>query len=157
LERILKAIKKFVLITVGAFTYSAAISLFLDPNNLAPGGISGVAILISRFISIPTGTLNLILNVPIIILGLWKFGFKFICSTFYSLIMITFFINRLASYGAVTNDLLIASVIGGVLVGFSIAMIMKAGATTGGSDIIVKVLRTKWKHIKTNTLFLGFD
>jgi uncharacterized membrane-anchored protein YitT (DUF2179 family) len=71
--------------------------------------------------------------------------------------MITFFINRLASYGAVTNDLLIASVIGGVLVGFSIAMIMKAGATTGGSDIIVKVLRTKWKHIKTNTLFLGFD
>jgi uncharacterized membrane-anchored protein YitT (DUF2179 family) len=146
-----------VLITVGAFTYSAAISLFLDPNNLAPGGISGVAILISRFISIPTGTLNLILNVPIIILGLWKFGFKFICSTFYSLIMITFFINRLASYGAVTNDLLIASVIGGVLVGFSIAMIMKAGATTGGSDIIVKVLRTKWKHIKTNTLFLGFD
>jgi uncharacterized membrane-anchored protein YitT (DUF2179 family) len=157
LERILKAIKKFVLITVGAFTYSAAISLFLDPNNLAPGGISGVAILISRFISIPTGTLNLILNVPIIILGLWKFGFKFICSTFYSLIMITFFINRLASYGAVTNDLLIASVIGGVLVGFSIAMIMKAGATTGGSDIIVKVLRTKWKHIKTNTLFLVFD
>jgi uncharacterized membrane-anchored protein YitT (DUF2179 family) len=146
-----------VLITVGAFTYSAAISLFLDPNNLAPGGISGVAILISRFISIPTGTLNLILNVPIIILGLWKFGFKFICSTFSSLIMITFFINRLASYGAVTNDLLIASVIGGVLVGFSIAMIMKAGATTGGSDIIVKVLRTKWKHIKTNTLFLGFD
>jgi uncharacterized membrane-anchored protein YitT (DUF2179 family) len=154
---ILNGIKKFILITLGALIYSAAISLFLDPNNLAPGGVSGVAILISRFINIPTGTLNLMLNVPIIILGLWKFGFKFICSTFYALIMTTFFINNLAVYGAVTDDLLIASVVGGVLVGLSIAMIMKAGATTGGSDIIVKVLRTKWKHIKTNTLFLAFD
>jgi uncharacterized membrane-anchored protein YitT (DUF2179 family) len=154
---ILKGVKKFILITLGAVIYSSAISLFLDPNNLAPGGVSGVAILISRFINIPTGTLNLILNVPIIILGLWKFGWRFICSTFYALIMITFFINRLAVYGAVTDDLLIASVIGGVLVGLSIAMIMKAGATTGGSDIIVKVLRAKWKHIKTNTLFLAFD
>jgi uncharacterized membrane-anchored protein YitT (DUF2179 family) len=156
-KKILKWVKKFILITLGAMIYSAAISLFLDPNNLAPGGVSGVAILISRFVNIPTGTLNLILNVPIIILGLWKFGWRFICSTFYALIMITFFINRLAAYGAVTNDLLIASVIGGVLVGLSIAMIMKAGATTGGSDIIVKVLRARWRHIKTNILFLAFD
>jgi uncharacterized membrane-anchored protein YitT (DUF2179 family) len=99
----------------------------------------------------------MILNVPIILLGLWKFGWRFICSTFYALLMITVFINRLAVYGAVTGDLLIASVIGGVFVGLSVAMIMKAGATTGGSDIIVKVLRTKWRHIKTNVLFLGFD
>jgi uncharacterized membrane-anchored protein YitT (DUF2179 family) len=154
---VLKGIKKYVLITVGAFIYSAAISLFLDPNNLAPGGVSGVAILISRFINIKTGTINMILNVPIILLGLWKFGWRFICSTFYALLMITVFINRLAVYGAVTGDLLIASVIGGVFVGLSVAMIMKAGATTGGSDIIVKVLRTKWRHIKTNVLFLGFD
>jgi uncharacterized membrane-anchored protein YitT (DUF2179 family) len=156
-RRVLKGIKKYVLITVGSFIYSAAISLFLDPNNLAPGGVSGVAILISRFINIKTGTINMILNVPIILLGLWKFGWRFICSTFYALLMITVFINRLAVYGAVTGDLLIASVIGGVFVGLSVAMIMKAGATTGGSDIIVKVLRTKWRHIKTNVLFLGFD
>jgi uncharacterized membrane-anchored protein YitT (DUF2179 family) len=155
--RVLKGIKKYVLITVGAFIYSAAISLFLDPNNLAPGGVSGVAILISRFINIKTGTINMILNVPIILLGLWKFGWRFICSTFYALLMITVFINRLAVYGAVTGDLLIASVIGGVLVGLSIAIVMKAGATTGGSDIIVKVLRSKWRYIKTNVLFLGFD
>jgi uncharacterized membrane-anchored protein YitT (DUF2179 family) len=131
--------------------------LFLDPNDLAPGGVSGVAILISRFINLPTGTINLILNVPIIVLGLWKFGWKFICSTFYALLLITVFINRFVVYGAVTDDLLIASVIGGVLVGLSIAIIMKAGATTGGSDIIIKVLRTKWRHIKTNVLFLAFD
>jgi uncharacterized membrane-anchored protein YitT (DUF2179 family) len=156
-ESIAKLLKKYILITVGDVIYSAAIGLFLDPNDLAPGGVSGVAILISRFINLPTGTINLILNVPIIVLGLWKFGWKFICSTFYALLLITVFINRFVVYGAVTDDLLIASVIGGVLVGLSIAIIMKAGATTGGSDIIIKVLRTKWRHIKTNVLFLAFD
>jgi uncharacterized membrane-anchored protein YitT (DUF2179 family) len=156
-RRVLRGIKKYLFISVGAFIYSAAISLFLDPNNLAPGGVSGVAILISRFINIKTGTINMILNAPIILLGLWKFGGRFICSTFYALLLITVFINRLGAYSAVTSDPIIASVIGGVLVGLSIAMVMRAGATTGGSDIIVKVLRTKWRHIKTNVLFLGFD
>ena len=60
-------------------------------------------------------------------------------------------------YGAVTEDLLIAAVIGGALIGSALALVFKASATTGGADIIVKVLRTKWKHIKTNTLFLVFD
>lgn len=156
-KEIKKAIKNYLIITVAAAIYAVAISLFLDPNNIAPGGITGVAILINRFIPVPTGTLNLILNIPIILLGLWKFGFKFIISTFYALTMITIFTNHLSSYGAVTNDLLIASVLGGALLAVSIAFIFKAGATTGGSDIIIKVLRLKWKHLKTNTLFLMGD
>ncbi len=153
----LKNIKKYVMITIAAFIYSIAISLFLDPNNIAPGGVTGVAILINRFTNIPTGTLNMIINIPIVLLGLWKFGWKFICSTLYALLLITFFINRLSGHGAVTDDLLIAGVMGGVLVGIALAIVFKNGSTTGGSDIIIKVLRTKWKHIKTNVLFLLFD
>ena len=156
-DKIKKTIKNYIIITVAAAVYAVAISLFLDPNNIAPGGITGVAILINRFIPIPTGTINLILNIPIILLGLWKFGFKFIVSTFYALTMITLFTNHLSDYGAVTNDLLIASVIGGALLAVSIAFIFKADATTGGSDIIIKVLRLKWRYLKTNTLFLMGD
>lgn len=155
-----KAIKKgrnYLMITIAAFLYAVSISLFLDPNNIAPGGITGVAILINRFLSIPTGTLNMILNIPIILLGLWKFGFKFIFSTFYALAAITVFTNYLAPFGAVTDDLLIASVIGGGLLAISLGITFKAGATTGGSDIIVKVLRLRWRHIKTGVIFLGFD
>ncbi len=80
-----KKIRKYVLLTVAAFFYAIAISLFLDPNDIAPGGITGVAILINRFTNVPTGTLNLILNIPIVLLGLWKFGFTFIFSTMYAL------------------------------------------------------------------------
>ena len=156
-KKIIKRVRNYVMITVAAFIYAISISLFLDPNNIAPGGITGVAILINRFTNIPTGTLNLILNVPIVLLGLLKFGPKFIASTFYALAAIKVFKKYLTPFGAVTQDLLIASVIGGALLAISLAMTFKAGATTGGSDIIVKVMRLRWKHIKTGVLFLVFD
>ena len=156
-KKIIKRVRNYLMITVAAFIYAISISLFLDPNNIAPGGITGVAILINRFTNIPTGTLNLILNVPIVLLGLLKFGPKFIASTFYAFSAITVFTNYLTPFGAVTQDLLIASVIGGALLAISLAMTFKAGATTGGSDIIVKVMRLRWKHIKTGVLFLVFD
>ena len=75
----------------------------------------------------------------------------------YALFMITVFMNTLSPLGAVTQDLLIGAVIGGALIGVALALVFKSGATTGGADIIIKVMRTKWKHIKTNILFLAFD
>ncbi len=152
-----KAVTRYFILTAAAFIYSVAISLFLDPNDIAPGGVTGVSILVSRFVPISTGTIVLLLNIPIVALGLWKFGLRLICSTMYTLVVITLFMNTLEPLGAVTDDLLIAAVIGGALIGVSLAFVFKAGGTTGGADIIIKVLRTKWKHIKTNVLFLGFD
>lgn len=152
-----KRIECYVILTIAAVIYAAAISLFLDPNDIAPGGVTGISILVNRFTAIPTGTINLIFNIPIVLLGLWKFGWRFICSTMYVLALITVFINAFSSYGALTDDLLIASVIGGALIGVALALVFKAGATTGGIDIIIKVVRTKRKHIKTNILFLAFD
>lgn len=156
-KRAAKKVKRYVMLTAAAVIYAVAISLFLDPNNIAPGGVTGISILVNRFTAIPTGTMNLLINIPIVLLGLWKFGWRFICSTMYVLALITVFINALASHGAMTDDLLIAAVIGGALIGVALALVFKAGATTGGIDIIVKVVRTKRKHIKTNILFLLFD
>ncbi len=156
-KRAAKKAKNYVILTAAAVIYAIAISLFLDPNNIAPGGVTGISILVNRFTAIPTGTMNLLINIPIVLLGLWKFGWRFICSTMYVLALITVFINALASYGAMTDDLLIAAVIGGALIGAALALVFMAGATTGGIDIIVKVVRAKRKHIKTNILFLLFD
>lgn len=152
-----KKVKNCVILTAAALIYAVAISLFLDPNDIAPGGVTGIAILVNRFVQIPTGTINLLINVPIVALGLWKFGWRFICSTMYALFMITVFMNLLSPFGAVTGDLLIAAVLGGALIGVALAFVFKSGATTGGADIIIKVLRIRWKHIKTNVLFLIFD
>ncbi len=153
-----KRIKNFIMMTIGAIIYAAAVSLFLDPNSLAPGGVTGISIILSRVIPIETGTLILLLNIPILILGTWKFGWKFIISTIYCIVIISPLTNFFSShFGAVTDDLFLAALAGGALMAVGMGMVFKAKATTGGMDIIVKILRLKMPHLKTGNLFLLMD
>lgn len=147
----------YAVITIASIIYAAGISLFLDPNNLASGGITGVAIIANRYSGIETGTLYLLFNIPVIILGIWKFGWKFIISTFYSIFIVSVFTNLIAPFGAATKDPLLAALAGSTLVAIGIGFIFKAGATSGGVDIIVKCLRLKYKHLKAGILFLALD
>ena len=151
------AVKKYGIITISALLNAAAISLFIDPSNLAPGGVTGIAIIISRFVPVETGTLIFALNVPILLFAVWLLGFRFAVWTIYALAVISAFTNLLAPFGAATDDILLAALAGGVIYAVSIGMIMKAGATTGGMDIIVKWLRTKLPHLKTGVLFFITD
>ena len=144
-------------IVIGSAIYAVGISLFLDPNKLAPGGITGVAVILNRLIPIETGTLYLLLNIPLIILGIWKFGFRFIARTLIAVFLISFFTNLLNPIGGVTDDLLIAAAAGGILIAIGIGIIFRAGATTGGTDIVVKILRQRFRHLKTGLLFLMMD
>ncbi len=150
-------IKKIILMTLGVVFYAAAIGLFLDPNTLAPGGISGISVILSRLIPIGTGTLILLFNVPILIAGAWKFGFRFICSTIYCTVLSSLMINIFSSAGALTQDRLLAALAGGAMIAVGLGLIFRNGATTGGMDIIVKFLRLKYPHMKTGSIFMAAD
>ncbi len=151
-------VKNFIMMTIGATLYSAAIALLLDPNALAPGGVTGVSIILSRLIPVETGTLILLINIPILILGTWKFGWKFIISTIYCIGIISPLTNFFgAQFGAITEDLFLAALAGGALMAVGMGMVFKAKSTTGGIDIIVKILRLKMPHLKTSNLFLLMD
>lgn len=152
-----KELKRYLVITAASLGYAAAISLFADPNNLAPGGVTGIAIIISRLVPIETGTLIFLLNIPILIFAIWKFGIKFTVSTIYSLALTSIFTNILAPVGAATHDILLAALAGGVLSAVSIGLILKYGATTGGMDIIVKWLRLKLPYLKTGVIYFFTD
>lgn len=147
----------YVIITFASITYAMGVSLFIDPNNMAPGGVTGIAIILSRLMPFETGTLIMIINIPIILLGMWKFGLRFIESTFYAIVMTSIFTNAFASFGPATNDILLAALAGSVLIAGSIGIIFKRGATTGGTDIIIKCLRLKFPHMKTGVLFFITD
>jgi len=147
----------YICITVASLIQSAAISLFLDPNNLAPGGVSGISIILHKVIGIETGTLILLINIPILAVGFWKFGFKFLMSTLYSILIISSFTNIFAMYGPVTDDKLLAALAGSMMMAVAIGWVFKSGATTGGTDIIIKLLRLKFPHLKTGSLFLIID
>jgi uncharacterized membrane-anchored protein YitT (DUF2179 family) len=147
----------YAVITIASVIYAVAISCFLDPNLLAPGGVTGIAIILNRLSGIETGTWILLLNVPILMLGAWKFGGKFILSTIYCTILTSVLTNVLAPVGALTSDPLLAALAGSALLSLAMGWIFKAGATTGGMDIVVKVLRTKVPHLKTGAIYMMID
>lgn len=147
----------YLIITVASAIYAVSVSLFLDPNSLAPGGVTGISIILNRITGVETGTLILAVNIPILVLGMWKFGWKFILSTMYCTLVTSFVTNLLAPAGAVTGDPVLATLAGGALMAISLGLIFKAGATSGGTDIIIKVLRLKFPHLKTGGLFLITD
>lgn len=156
-KRIARNIKKYILITLVSVLYGAGTSLFLDPNDLVPGGLTGVAMIINRFVPIGTGTIFMIMNIPIIAVAWYKFGWKFIVSTLYSIVCVSTFTDIFAGMNAITNEPLLAVFMGDILIAFSIGTVFKCGATTGGADIIIKLLRLKYPHIKTGKLFMMFD
>lgn len=156
-KTIKRQIWEYILMTAACFCYALGVSLFLDPNNLAPGGVTGIAIILNRTLGISTGILFLAINVPILAVGLWKFGFRFLLSTIYCTLLVSFFTDVLGNFGAVTTDPLLASLAGSVLMAVGMGGVFKAGATTGGTDIIIKLLRLKFPHMKTGFFFLVTD
>lgn len=147
----------YLMITFACVVYAAAVALFLDPNSLAPGGVTGIAIILNRLTQIETGTWIMLINIPILLLGTWKFGLRFIVSTFYCTMLISVCTNRLSPIGAVTENPFLASITGSALAAIALGCIFKAGATSGGQDIIVKIIRLKAPHLKTGMIFLITD
>jgi len=150
-------ILKYIQIAVGAVFYAVGVGLFLDPNSLAPGGVTGIAIILNRLTDVETGTLILLINIPILLVGLWKFGMKFLVSTIYCIGLISLLTNILSRYNPITEDRFLACIVGGTLMAVGIGLVFKAKSTTGGTDIIVKLLRLKFPHMKTGGLFLLID
>ncbi len=153
----MQKLKKYVIITAAAFVYAVGDSLFTDPNNMAPGGVTGISIILSRLLPVSTGTFIMLINIPILIFAVWKFGIAFTVSTIYAIALISSFTNVLSPYGAATDDILLAALVGGTLTAVSIGVIFRAGATTGGTDIIVKALRLRFPHLKTGKIFFIAD
>ena len=155
--RTVNRIKKILFIMIGAAFYGAGISLFIDPNDFAPGGMSGLSIILNRVIPRDTGTLFLLINIPIMIFGAWKFGKRFILRTLFAIVLVSFFTNLFIRFKPLTTDPMLAAVFGGGVVAIGIGMVLRSGATTGGTDVIIKYLRIKKPYLRTGTLFLIFD
>ena len=157
-KKIVKFICRYIVITFAACIYAVGISMFLDPNNLAPGGLTGAAVILTRIIPITLGTLIVIMNIPIMILGAWKFGARFTLSTLYTLVVSLAFMEIFERMGyVVTHDKILAALVGGTLMGAGMGLCLRMETTTGGIDIIIKVLRQKYRQVKSGEMYLIID
>ena len=158
----LTILKNYTLLTVGAFIYAFGIAVFLDPNHLAPGGVSGISIILNSFIPIGPGIWIFMINIPLMILGLIVFKFSFLMGTLYATAFSSAIIEVIARVFPhlipdMHDHLVIAAVAGGALVALGIGLVFRGGGSTGGFDIVVKLLRRKFRHMKTGVLYLALD
>ena len=154
-----KRLKEYLIITFAALIYGVGTSLLVDPNNLAPGGMTGLAIVLNRLVGIGTGMWFLILNIPILLIAIMKFGIRFTISTIYATTMISVFTDLCTKYFGqyIIHDMILAVTIGSAMTAVAIGLIFKCHATSGGTVVIIKLLRLRYPHIKTGILYIMTD
>lgn len=147
-----------IMYLVGGAIYSVAVILFLSSNEISPGGITGVSTVLNYLYGVPVGLVVFVLNIPLLIIGLIKFGGIFIVKTTIATALISFTLDICEIFfKPVKLDLILASVFGGLLMGLGISIIMLRGATTGGVDIIAKLINRRFPHLTVGRLMLLSD
>lgn len=154
-----ETLKEYGLITLGSLILAIGYGFFIVPHNIVPGGIFGLSIVINQLISFPIGQIALCINIPLLLWGTKVLGRKTGVKTAYSMITVSVFIDvvlGLTKQAILVNDILVSSIFGGVLIGLAVVIVKKAGATTGGNDILVRII-SKYIHLPFNQLILIID
>ncbi len=149
------------LLLFGSVIYAVGICFFLDPNRISPGGVAGIAFVLSSFIPLGIGVINFVINVPLFIVAWYRFRDKFVARTILVLIVssaaMDFFNNSCSSFIPLTKDLTLSSLAGGAVMSIGLSLVYLGGGSTGGTDIVIKFLRQKYVHLKTGMLSFLLD
>ncbi len=148
--------KDVFLITIGAFIYAFGVNYFFVANKMADGGIAGIATILYFLFKFDIGITYACLNIPLIFIGYKLIGGKFIIKTFYGTLITSIAFKILKNYLGPMNDKIMASLFGGVLIGIGLSLIFVAGGSSGGADILVKILN-KYFNLPIGKGFLILD
>lgn len=127
--------------------FSVGINCFLANNNILNGGLTGIATILNYLFDFPIGMGIFLMNVPLLLVAFKKLGMMFVFRTFWVIAISSVIIDLGAFLPVYKNDLLLSAIFGGVLSGFSLGIIFLRNATTGGVDIIAKLIKLKYPHI----------
>ena len=156
-----KKIKKIIIeiseTILGAFFMATATSLFLLPNQLSSGGFAGIATIAYYFLNIPMGTTILALNIPLFIFAGYKLGKDFFIKSIIGTTSFSIFIDILDKLEPFTHDRFLACIYGGIIIGIGTAIILKANASTGGSDLVSMLTRKYKPDIRTSNVIIIVD
>ncbi|MDO4418803.1 MAG: YitT family protein [Ruminococcus sp.] len=164
LQNVKNFIVDYAIIIVGCFLYAVSMALFSSPNDIAPGGVIGISILINHLLPmLPIGILSLVLNIPLFIWGGIEIGWKYLSrslsATVISSIMIDsfeleFIANIVKPY---TGNPLLVCIFGGILSGAGMSLIFNRGGSTGGTDIVSRIMHKKKPHVSLGKFMLVCD
>jgi len=155
----LKTVFEFISFFVGVIIFSAGVGLFITPGGIAIGGFTGISIIINNLTSFPVGILIIILNIPMFAICAKIFGIKFIFKTIIGVIASSVFIDIFGALDPFKEVLSyeLCALFGGVLQGVGLGIIYLNGYTTGGSDLVIWLLKLKFPHMTTGFILFVFD
>jgi uncharacterized membrane-anchored protein YitT (DUF2179 family) len=146
----------YVQIVVGCALGGLAYPMFLLPNSIAPGGLTGVATILNKLFGLPVGLTSMVLNLPLFIIGFHAMGRVFVWRSLIATVLFSVAIDVI-HVPPLTNDVLLGSVYGGVLLGIGVGIIFRGEATTGGSDMIARMIHRRFPFISIGAFLFAID
>ena len=143
---------------LGSALFSAGFALFLMPNEMSSGGISGLAMVIVELLGVGSvGGLTILFNLPLFLLGGIKIGKRFFLGSALGTVVSSVLIDALATLPAPEVEPLIAALYGGVICGLGLGIVFVSGTSTGGSDILIRLLKLRWRNVPIGQISMYFD
>ena len=159
-RKILDFTKNFILIVLGAYLISLSINMFLLPHKMTTGGASGIATILYYLSNIPMGITILAINLPLFVIAIVKLGKKFVIKTIFSTVLLSVFLE-LFKYDQVIQttqiDLLMSCIFGGIISGIGLSLTFKAGASSGGSDLLANIIYKLTKIQSLSKVLMGIE
>lgn len=150
--------KLYIGIIIGCMLSAVGLGMFLVPNNIASGGVTGAAMVINHFIpAIPVGKMSILLNIPIFILCIIVLGSSFGIKSLFATLLLGFSIDILSKFPIPTDDILLAAVFGGAILGLGLGLVIRSSATTGGTDLLAKIVHKLIPFISVGQILLVID
>lgn len=147
----------YLMVAFGSIMLAIGLAVFLIPNKIAPGGVSGLATIIFYVAGLPVGLTMLALNIPLFMIGFRQLGWAFAAKSLFGTILLSVAIDLLKPIvTAPTQDPLLASIYGGILVGAGLGVVFRAGGTTGGTDLAAQIAR-HWVKISSGFALVVID
>ena len=158
MEKGMKTLIWFGKIIAGCALFGAGFAMFLEPNDLNAGGITGLAMMIVHLLKFGSvGTLTMLMNLPLFILGGIKVGRKFFVGSLVGMAVSSILLDAFSLLPHPPTEPLLAALYGGLLCGIGLGLVFFTGASTGGSDIIVRLLKLKYENVPIGTINIIFD
>ena len=155
-EKWYKTLLSLVGLGVGVFLLAIGLTFFLEPNTIAPGGVTGFAIVLKKITGIPVYLTNLAINIPLFIICMIVLGKNFGWKTLYATALLSLFL-KIIPIQAVTPDLLLSSIFGGLVSGIGLGIVFKFGGTTGGTDLAGSILNKLFPSLSLSTFMMAID
>jgi len=149
----------YAFIFIGSFLLALGVVGFLSPNKIATGGTAGLAIILHHVLNLPIGVLMALINIPLLLVSIKYLGKKFAFKSMFAIALIVAFVDflkEIIQISAFSNDLILATLYGGIIIGVGLGLIFKGGGSAGGGTILAKIITSKF-DIKTSDVIMLLD